>query len=218
EPKRPPAIVEFFLDAEFTKKLDYFPQQKAKVTQVTTGKEVIRNMRKSPAWSLPKDAKIYVRSEVPTESVGGKPVEFLFDWSGFIRGTKPAPITKPGDLVANDGKKSTYKAVLSLPDDKLPSGEVVLIGSLSVKGGAKLASGETVYDTREMGFISGSADRDANAKQIFDTVKAALTAQYAITFDYTAAQYNGGDPKNNKNHLTDDLEFDTADFSWMLMH
>src|SRR5262249_30878988 len=51
-----------------------------------------------------------------------------------------------------------------------------------------------------------------------DTVKAALTAQYAITFDYTAAQYNGGDPKNNKNHLTDDLEFDTADFSWMLMH
>jgi hypothetical protein len=220
QPKPPAQIVEFSPYSNFTEKLDYFLSNKVKVTQVTTGKLVDRWMLKSPRWSLPNDAKIYLRAEVATVLVKDKTVNFLVKCSQ--KGTEDTKsITKLAQLTEANGDKSTYQLELSLNDsveeNRPLSGEIAVKANLMVDGKADpLVEGETMYDSREIGFISGSQDKNKNAQGIFNTVKSALKNLYTIVFDEDDQAYKNG--KNN--HLTDnsDLKFDTADFSWELMH
>jgi hypothetical protein len=213
--KPPPATVEFYRDSEFTQKLDYYLNQKVEVTQVTTGKTVVRKMLQSPGWSLPNDATIYVRAEVPTSETKGKLLDFLVDWFGSVSsGQLPDPITRPAVLISDDGEKSVYKVALNLTTDKLPRGEVGVLAVLRIRDGAELGSAQTMYDSRELGFISGSKDREFNAEKIFGTIKTAFGAEYGTAFTEGVREYTTG----GKNHLTDDMKFDTADFAWELMH
>jgi hypothetical protein len=220
-----PALVpKVYLDAQFATELSYYRQEKRKVAQLKTEKEVHRWVWDSPKYSVPVDTTLHAWALVPEKLLkqGGKVQLKLRTKTRF---GSVENVTKDANLVGKQGKAAViYAAQFNIKNDQLTVGEASAYVAVLVGGQQVGEAQRAMYDTREMGFLCGANDRDDNAAVIFNVVKnhevngKKLSEEYEVRHEELFEEYDDHEWDCLTDLDIEDRKFDQVDLSFEVMH